>query len=260
MHTVERQARERAFHDQQADRRRLDLSDPRSLLVQDDAWLDHASWIRPAVERLGDISGLPVLDLGCGPGMSSVVLARRGAIVTAVDLSAGYLAEASWRARVNGVNVNLVQSAGERLPFTDGRFARIWGNAVLHHLDLDLAVPELVRVLRPDGLAVFCEPWGGNPVLSWVRRWLPYAGKQRTSDETPLGPSHLKQLRRGFARVEVEGFQLLSMLGRFLGRTTLSEWLERWDRRLLRTLPQLQYFCRYGVVTLERGYTSFTAR
>jgi hypothetical protein len=111
-------------------------------------------------------------------------------------------------------------------------------------------VPELARVLTPDGVAVFCEPWGGNPLLRWARRALPYPGKQRTHDEAPLDWSHIRQLRRGFARVEVRGFQLLAMLGRLLG-SSRSSWLERWDQRLLRALPGLQRFCRYVVVTLE---------
>ncbi len=251
MHTAERLARERAFHDQQAQRRRIDLPDPQSLRFDDDTWLDHESWIRPAVGRLGDVTGLPVLDLGCGHGMAAVVLARRGAKVTAVDLSAGYLEEADRRARANGVEVRLVQAAGEQLPFPDGSFARIWGNAVLHHLDLDLAVPELARVLRPDGVAVFCEPWGGNPLLAWARHGLPYPGKHRTHDETPFHSGHLRQLSRGFASVEVEGFQFLAMLGRFLGRKRFPGWLETWDRRLLRSVPALQHFCRYVLVVLR---------
>jgi SAM-dependent methyltransferase len=251
MHTAERLARERAFHDQQAQLRRLDLTDPRSLQFSDDSWLDHESWIRPAVDRLGDVTGLPVLDLGCGPGMAAVVLARRGAAVTAVDLSGEYLAEAGRRAEANGVVVRLVQAPGEQLPFADGCFARIWGNAVLHHLDLDWAVPELVRVLRPGGIAVFCEPWGGNPLLSWARRGLPYPGKQRTHDETPLNYRHIRQLRRGFARVEVEGSQVLAVLGRILGRNRLTDRLERFDRWLLRWVPALQHVCRYVVITLR---------
>ena len=84
--------------------------------------------------------------------MASVVLARRGARVTAVDLSAGYVREAQLRADANGVELCCVQAEGERLPFADGSFARIWGNAILHHLDLERAGPELHRVLQPGGM------------------------------------------------------------------------------------------------------------
>src|SRR5581483_7996725 len=93
-------------------------------------------------------------------------------------------------------------------------FDRIWGNAILHHLHLETAARELYRVLRPSGIAVFCEPWGDNPLLNWARRRLPYAGKDRTPDEQPLRGRDLQPLRQRFSRVEVRGFQLLSMLRR----------------------------------------------
>src|SRR5213076_2968969 len=131
-------------------------------------------------------AGRRLLDYGCGHGMASVVLARAGARVTAMDLSHGYLREAATRALANDVTLSLVQADGERLPFADGSFDRIWGNAVLHHLDLEQAGSELRRVLRPGGVAVFCEPWGGNPLLRFARRHLPYPAKERTPDEQPL--------------------------------------------------------------------------
>src|ERR687885_963383 len=126
--------------------------EPERLRFDDDDYLDHETWIRPAFARLGDVAGLDVLDYGCGHGMAAVVLARRGARVTALDLSPGYLAEARRRARANGVTVDFVQGDAERLPFADGGFDRVWGNAVLHHLDLRLAGAELSRVLAPGGV------------------------------------------------------------------------------------------------------------
>ncbi len=184
--------------------------------------------------------------------MASVVLARRGASVTAFDLSPGYLAEARTRASANGVSVDFVCADGERLPFADGSFDRVWGNAVLHHLDLGRAARELHRVLRPGGLAVFCEPWGGNPLLNWARARLPYHGKRRTPDESPLRPRDLRPLRRVFPRMVVRGFQLLSMVRRILRPGRLTASLERFDARLLGRFPALQRFCRYVVLTLPR--------
>src|SRR5262249_51232051 len=149
-----------------------------SLCFDDDQYLDHETWIRPAFRQLGGLNGLQALDFGCGHGMAAVVMARRGAWVTAVDVSPGYLQEASRRGQANGVNICFVQADGERLPLADHSFDRIWGNAVLHHLDLQKAAGELFRVLRPGGIAVFCEPWGENPFLNWARNRLHYAGKQ----------------------------------------------------------------------------------
>ena len=184
--TATRLAAEQRFHDRQAHDRAATFCDSEHLQFSDDGYLDHETWIRPAVEQLGPLAGTRLLDFGCGHGMASVVFARLGAVVTGFDLSPGYLAEASRRAEANRVRVTYLQADGERLPFADGSFDRVWGNAILHHLDLHRAGRELYRVLRPGGIAVFCEPWGENPLLTLARRHLPYAGKQRTDDEEPL--------------------------------------------------------------------------
>jgi SAM-dependent methyltransferase len=251
MTATDRLDAETAFHDQQARQRAQHLG-PRDLAFADDDYLGHETWVRPAMGRLGAVAGLRVLDFGCGHGMAAVVLARRGARVTALDLSAGYLAEAGRRARANGVRVELVQADGGRLPFADGSFDRVWGNAVLHHLDVGRAGREVRRVLRPGGVAVFCEPWGENPLLNWARRRLPYPGKQRTRDERPLCAADLPALREVFAGMHVEGWQLLAMARRVLGRGTLSRALDWCDARLLRRAPGLGRFCRYVVLTLPR--------
>ncbi|HJT78357.1 MAG TPA: class I SAM-dependent methyltransferase, partial [Gemmataceae bacterium] len=175
---MDRLSTEQAFHDQQARGRALTFAaQPDRLRFDDDSYLDHETWIRPAFGMLGAVAGRDVLDYGCGHGMAAVVLARRGARVTACDLSLAYLQEAQARARANGTDVAFAQADGERLPFADGSFDAVWGNAILHHLDVRTAARELYRSLRPGGVAVLCEPWGGNPLLSWARRRLPYPGK-----------------------------------------------------------------------------------
>ncbi len=254
MTSTERLLGEQAFHDDQARHRAATFRvRPGELHVDDDAYLDHETWVRPAFGRLGDLHGLHVLDYGCGHGMAAVVLARRGALVTACDLSPGYLTEARRRARANGVAINFAQADGAQLPFADASFDRIWGNAVLHHLDIEAAARELWRVLRPDGFAVFCEPWGGNPLLDWARRHVDYPAKGRTPDEEPLRPRHLRLLRKVFPDVHVQGFQLLSMVRRVLGTGRIVAGLDWSDRLLLHKVPALQRFCRYVVLTLKRG-------
>src|SRR5262245_4675409 len=101
---------ERSFHDRQAAERALRFSDLASLRFKDDEYLRHESWIGPAFSRLGDIAGKRVLDFGCGHGMAAVVLSRRGARVTAFDLSAGYLDEARRRAVANECDIEFVQA------------------------------------------------------------------------------------------------------------------------------------------------------
>lgn len=250
MTMLDRLSVEQSFHDRQARARAHSFGDLASLRFSNDAYLDHETWIRPALDRLGEVSGLPVLDYGCGHGMAAIVLARRGARVTAFDLSPGYLIEARRRAVANDTTVEFVQADAERLPFADGSFARVWGNAILHHLDVRLACRELHRILQPGGSAVFCEPWGENPLLAWARRRLPYAGKERTPDEQPLRRRHLSVLRETFPSLQVEGYQLLSMARRVLRRGRFVSGLEWCDARLLRVAPSLSQFCRYVVLTV----------
>jgi SAM-dependent methyltransferase len=248
----DRLSSEQIFHDRQAQGRAPTFTRADALWFDDDAYLDHETWIRPAMARLGEVSGQPVLDYGCGHGMAAVVLARRGACVTAFDLSPGYLAEARGRAAANAVKIKFLQADAERLPFASGCFARVWGNAILHHLDLQSAARELFRVLQPGGIAVFCEPWGVNPLLSWARRRLPYPGKERTPDEQPLLPCHARELREVFPSMRVEGYQFLSMARRLLRSGRMVSGLDWCDARLLRLVPSLARYCRYVVLTLQR--------
>lgn len=250
---MDRLESERQFHDAQARRRAQEFRrDPRRLQFSDRQYLDHETWIRSAWARLGELRGRHVLDYGCGHGMAAVVLARAGAHVTAFDLSSDYLAEARQRAEANGVHVTFVQADGHALPFADASFDAVWGNAVLHHLDLRVAGRELRRVLRPGGVAVFCEPWGENPLLAWARRRLPYPGKDRTRDEEPLRRVDLDALRESFPRLELRGHQLLAMVRRVLPIAPLNAGLAQLDQVLLSLLPRLENYCRYVVVVLPR--------
>jgi ubiquinone/menaquinone biosynthesis C-methylase UbiE len=253
MEAPKRLLREIDFHDRQARGRAATFDRGlASLAVDVSRYLSHESWIGPAFQKLGAVRGLCALDYGCGHGMAAVVLARRGAHVTAFDLSMGYVSEARRRALANGVTIELLRADAQRLPFGDSSFDRVWGNAVLHHLELEAAARELRRVLRPGGRAVFCEPWAGNPALNLARQWLPYHGKHRTPDEQPLDRRHVRRLQRLFPRVEVEGHQLLGVARRLLpggGRVSV---LDRCDDFLLAKLPALKCWCRYVVLTLER--------
>jgi SAM-dependent methyltransferase len=249
---MDRLQTERQFHDRQAEDRAASFRDGDRLRFTDDEYLDHETWIRPALARLGEVAGRRVLDFGCGHAMMSVVLARRGAAVMAFDLSLGYLQEARQRAEANGVTVSFVQADGERLPFAAESFDAIWGNAIIHHLDIPTAAREVRRVLRPGGVAVFCEPWGGNPILEAARRWLPYPGKQRTRDEHPLRPAGVAALRAVFPTLDLQGYQLLGMVRRVVRWRPLMRLLDGVDAALLPRLTFLGQFCRYVVLTLRR--------
>ena len=138
-----------------------------------------------------------------------------------------------------------MQADGNRLPLQQGSFDRVWGNAVLHHLDLAQASAEIARVLRPEGCAVFCEPWGENWFLRLARGRNASPLNDRTADEEPLRQRDLERFRRCFADVHVQGYQLLTMVGRAVRRQGRIRGLEFCDRLLLDYVPSLR---RYAVM------------
>jgi SAM-dependent methyltransferase len=102
------------------------------------------------------------LEIGSGTGYFSLNLAQLGVIerLVATDISPGMLATLSTTAERLGVIVETRVTDAEGLPFEDESFDLVFGHAVLHHLpDLDTALSEFHRVLRPGGSLAFCgEP------------------------------------------------------------------------------------------------------
>ena len=251
--TLERIQSEQIFHDRQAEERGESFRTGRADLRFDDAdYLNHETWIRPAFAQLGDVRGKAILDYGCGHGMAAVVLARAGARARAFDLSPGYVAEAKLRAAVNGVSVDIRVADAEHLPYADASFDAVWGNAILHHLDLHRAGAELRRVLKPRGVAVFCEPWGGNAFLDFARRRLPYPGKRRTPDERPLDRRDLAPLRALFPDLQWHGHQLFGMLRRVVKSHRLLGLADAADRIAFAVCPPLENLGRYVVLVLPK--------
>jgi len=200
--------------------------------------------------RLGDLSGTRLLELGCGSGDYTVMLARRGAHITASDISrqAGWYTRA--RADVNGVaeRVQFCLANTETLPFADRSFDLVVGFGVLHHLNLNTATPEIRRVLRSGGRAVFREPMRGSWLLEFARNHLPYRQKNRSPNEAPLTYEMIGAVGTHFRRTHIREMYLLSMVGRALGSEANWTWLWRWDEWLLRRIPALRRWCRYAVI------------
>ena len=88
-----------------------------------------------------------VLDLACGTGILSSMIAASGASVTGLDMTSEYLA----RSRGNA----LCQGNAEVLPFKDGMFDAVVSSYLAKYVDVNLVAGECKRVLQPGGMVVF---------------------------------------------------------------------------------------------------------
>jgi ubiquinone/menaquinone biosynthesis C-methylase UbiE len=181
------------------------------------------------------------LEIGAGTGYFALNLLQLGLIerATASDISSGMLDTLAATAESLGLEVETVQAGAEELPFADRSFDLVFGHAVLHHIpDLDRALAELRRVLRPGGTVAFCGepsrygdrlatlPKRSGALVAPVWRRLVGAGALRERggetdgdhglesevDVHAFAPGDLRSRaeRAGFAEVTIRGEELLA--------------------------------------------------
>lgn len=199
-------------------------------------------------------SGLRMLEYGVGREMeTAALLAQRGASVEAIDISEVAVEQARENARLAGIEgqISFRVANAEALPFDDDTFDIICGTAIIHHLDLRNAYSEIARVMRPDGVALFTEPLGHNPVINLYRKLTP---SLRTEDEHPLVVEDIELARPYFETVEVHYFHLSSLAAVPLGNTRFFarslKALEGLDRLPFRHVPPLRKYAWYTVIEL----------
>jgi ubiquinone/menaquinone biosynthesis C-methylase UbiE len=211
------------------------------------------------LEKIGDLTNKKVLDFGCGSGWQSKIFAGKGADVWAFDISEEAAKQANQL--VNKLHlsnkVHVHQMAAEKLSFQSNKFDMVIGNAILHHLDVKLALDEIHRILRRGGKAYFLEPLGHNPLVNLYRKFTPVI---RTKDEVPLRIEYFEIIRKKFSRFNHDEYYLLTLMSFFwyfiirndkllLRTRTL---LFKLDRMLLKIFPHLKKYCWYTILEMEK--------
>lgn len=196
------------------------------------------SWLRD------NATGKKVLDFGCGAGVASAEIAKFAAHVTGIDISPEAVRIAQEQAKKTGVagNTTFAVMDAESLEFAPGTFDVVSVRGVLHHMDLDAALTQIHKVLKPDGKAIFLEALANNPIIHAYRKRTPHL---RTAWETEhiLRFEDVAKMRKYFNKVEVRSFHLAVLAAVPLRKTPLFKpvWtvLEGFDRAALR-LPGLR--------------------
>lgn len=126
------------------------------------------------VEQLGLPVGSPILEVGCGAGLASVALAKRGYFVRAMDVASGMVERARQRASAAGVSDRVVTILGDvhNLAFPDNCFPLVLAIGVIPWLPGPAqALQELARVVVPGGylLATTDNRWRLHYLLNPAR-------------------------------------------------------------------------------------------
>ncbi len=178
----------------------------------------------------GAKKGAMILELGCGIGIFSDILSRSTeAVILGVDISHDLLRQAHARCP----SARFERAAIEALPHRSGTFDAVIGSSILHHLEVDVALHEVHRVLKPGGRFVVAEPNMLNPQIMIqknvppIKRWAGDTPGETAFFRWPLA----RQLARaGFDAIDIKPYDFLhpaipprlipgvDRLGRFLER------------------------------------------
>ncbi len=218
--------------------------------------MQHAAWVEHAYQlfhRAGIGEGHSVVDLGCGPGFTTLELARcvgwKGRVV-ACDRSERFIAHVQELCRQQGIrNVETVLGDAEQLDLPPGSLDAAYARWLLCWVpDAGVIIERLARMVRPGGVLVFQEylDWDAMkllPVSAPFRAGVDACMRSWTAGNATINiAEHFPTLaaRHG---LDLEHFEPVSRLG----KVGSLEW--RWVMGFLRSyLPGL---VNQGLMTRE---------
>jgi ubiquinone/menaquinone biosynthesis C-methylase UbiE len=150
------------------------------------------------------------LEIGCGTGIFTELFAETEAQLTAVDISPDLLSIASQK-KFPYNNVSFINKRFEECKI-NGPFDAIIGSSILHHLEINSALPVIFKLLKPGGVMCFTEPNMLNPQvflqknISWLKKRL-----GDSPDETAFFRWPLQNIleKEGFEDILIKPFDWL---------------------------------------------------
>jgi len=156
--------------------------------------------------------GKKILDFACGNGENGIYAAVSGAECIGIDISPEGVDNANKNAKKFNVDdrCKFLEMDGEKMTFEDNEFDLSVEYGALHHVELDSALSELARVLKPEGKMMCIEAIRHNPIIHWYRKRTPHL-RTEWEVEHILGVESFNVMKKYFKTINVKYFHLTSL-------------------------------------------------
>ena len=124
---------------------------------------------RAVLDAIGPVEGKRVLEIACGTGRFTVMLAERGAEITGLDISGPMLQQGREKAAATGVDVEFMRGDAGRLPFPDDHFDTVVAMRFFHLADTPASfLSEMRRVSRDQVLFDTFNRYSTRSLYNWA--------------------------------------------------------------------------------------------
>ena len=121
------------------------------------------------------LTGLRILDIGCGGGLLAEPMARLGGSVTGTDVTEAAITAAALHASQNGLDIDYQCCTAETLASSGARFDVIYASEVIEHVaDRALFIEAIARMLKPQGVVIITTINRSLPALLLAKFALEY--------------------------------------------------------------------------------------
>lgn len=213
-----------------------------------------------------DLNGKRVLEIGCGNGDISIYLAKKGAIVTAIDNTSNSIQNAKCMAEYNNVSIQFIKMDALEINTLKEKYDIVVGRFVLHHIEpFNQFVKKLHCIMSGNtknefnGIGLFYENSSSNKLLMFFRKYL--VGKfgiLKDSDEVevPFERKEIRMLERQFQTVNVTYPKMVffRMLGSkiFGNKPRMKHFCTRIDKICYKYLSFLNRWSYHQVIYFEK--------
>jgi 2-polyprenyl-6-hydroxyphenyl methylase/3-demethylubiquinone-9 3-methyltransferase len=130
---------------------------------------------RAEASRAQPLTGLRILDIGCGGGLLAEPMARLGGSVTGTDVTEAAITAAALHASQNGLDIDYQCCTAETLASSGARFDVIYASEVIEHVaDRALFIEAIARMLQPQGVVIITTINRSLPALLLAKFALEY--------------------------------------------------------------------------------------